>query len=70
MIGKPIGKAIAEELRTRVIETGSDEGAFLKFAGVTPKSDHGYTLADYEQISDERFDALDEILRRKEGKLI
>lgn len=70
MIGKPIGKAIAEDLQFRVASTHSDEFAFLKFAGVSIGLDEKPTLAHYEQISDERFDALDEILRRKEGKLI
>jgi hypothetical protein len=69
MIGKPIGKALAEELADRVLKTGSDEIAFLKFAGVTPSTPQ-VKLSDYYQISDERYDALDEILRRKEGKLI
>jgi hypothetical protein len=70
MIGKPIGKAIAWELKQRVEATKSDEFAFLRFAGVTVKDGLLPTVEDYEQISDDRFDALDEILRRKEGKLI
>ena len=73
MIGKPIGKAIAMDLRARVVKTRSDERSFLKFAGVTvPETvnDHHEWIELYEQISDERFDALDEILRRKEGKLV
>lgn len=71
MIGKPIGKALAEELRTRAIDTNSDEVALLKFAGVTMDlAVEPPSLHHYEQISDERFDALDEILRRKEEKLI
>lgn len=69
MIGKPISKAQAAELAARVTNTKSDEIAFLKFAGVEPSTPQ-VLLSDYEQISDERFDALDEILRRKEGKLI
>lgn len=69
MIGKPIGGALALELQERVQKTQSDEIAFLKFAGVTIRDD-GPTIFDYEQISDERYESLDEILRRKEGKLI
>ena len=72
MIGKPIGKALAAELKARVDATGSDEMAFLRFAGVVTEQmkmvDH--VLDYYEQISDERYESLDEILRRKEGKLI
>lgn len=72
MIGKPIGKAIAEDLQKRVQESKSDEIAFLRYAGVKIPIESGYTpmLIDYESIPDDRFDALDEILRRKEGKLI
>lgn len=55
-LGKPIGKALAEDLKARVIACGADEESFLKFAGA----------AHYEAISDDRFDALDELLRRRE----
>lgn len=68
MVGRPVGKAIAWELRDRVLETKSDERAFLKFAGVVPSDPPA--REDYEKISDERFDELDAVLRRKEGKLI
>ena len=81
MIGKPIGKALAEELLARVRETGSDMFAFLKFAGVNLTAGDQAAIIDlesadqdpieyFEQISDERYESLDEILRRKEGKLI
>lgn len=56
MIGKPIGKALAEDLQARVKACGADEQAFLKYAGA----------ADYESIPDDRFDALDALLTRKE----
>jgi hypothetical protein len=72
VIGKPIGKAIAEDLLNRVKLTGSDMVAFLKFAGVTlpPKAEiENYDPIEFfEQISDERFDSLDEILKRKEAR--
>ncbi len=74
MIGKPIGKAIAEDLLNRVKLTGSDMISFLKFAGVTlpPKAEiENYDPIEFfEQISDERFEQLDEILKRKEARLI
>lgn len=56
MIGKPIAKAEADDLRTRVQAVGADEEAFLKFAGAV----------DYESIPDDRYDALDGLLTRKE----
>jgi|ERR1017187_95962 hypothetical protein len=56
MVGKPIGKALAENLKKRVKDCGADEEAFLKYAGAV----------DYESISDDRFDALDALLARKE----
>jgi hypothetical protein len=57
MIGKPIGKALGEELQARVKACGADEQAFLKFAGA----------ANYESVGDERWDALDAMLKRKES---
>ncbi len=72
MIGKPIGKALAEDLLSRVKLTGSDMISFLKFAGVTlpPKVEiENYDPIEFfEQISDDRFDSLDQILKRKEAK--
>lgn len=74
MVGKPIGKERGLELRRRVVETKSDEIAFLKFAGVNVNEDeldcHEAYDEAYAEISDERYDSLDDILRRKEGKLI
>jgi hypothetical protein len=59
MIGKPIGRALAEDLETRVIRVGSDITAFLKYAGASK----------FEDISDDRYPVLDEMLKRKEAKL-
>ncbi len=59
MIGKPIGKALAEDLETRVMRVGSDVTAFLKYAGAER----------FEDISDDRYPVLDELLKRKEVKL-
>lgn len=56
MVGKLIGKALGEDLRARVKACGANEEAFLKFAGA----------ANYESIPDDRFDALDLMLTRKE----
>lgn len=57
MVGKPIGMALAEDLKARVKACGADEAAFLKYAGAT----------DYDSIPDDRFDALDALLKRKES---
>lgn len=54
--GKPIGKALAEDLQARVKACGVNEEDFLKFAGA----------ANFESISDDRFERLDEMLTRKE----
>ncbi len=74
ILGKPIGKAIAEDLLNRVKLTGSDMISFLKFAGVTlpPKAEiENYDPIEFfEQIPDERFEQLDEILKRKEARSI
>lgn len=56
MVGKPIAKAEAEELEDRVKKCGADREAFLKFAGAT----------DFDSIPDDRYDALDALLARKE----
>lgn len=56
MVGKPIGKALGDDLQARVKACGADEEAFLRFAGA----------ANYESIPDDRFDALDALLTRKE----
>jgi hypothetical protein len=70
MIGKPIGKALGEELFIRVKELGSkvDEQAFLKFAGVA--CSNPAKPEDYAEIGEDRFDALDAMLKRKEGRLV
>ncbi len=57
MIGKPIGQALALDLEDRVAKVGADENAFLKYAGAKT----------YAEISDERYPALDELLKRKEA---
>src|SRR5258708_221922 len=57
MIGTPIGKALAEDLETRVAKVGADRAAFLKYAGADK----------FEEISDERWPMLDELLSRKEA---
>lgn len=67
MVGKPIGRALAEDLMRRVRACGCDEAAFLKYAGVKPGPEEPATLGDYMQIGDERFDRLDELLTRKES---
>jgi len=64
MIGKPIGKAFAIDLQQRVQDCKANEQAFLKFAGVA--CHNPATLEDYEQIPDDRYDALDAMLKRKE----
>ncbi len=68
MIGKPIGKALAEELRARVIRC-SNEDTFLKYAGVQIEPGIAPTFDDYAKISEDRYPVLDELLKRKEAKL-
>ncbi len=57
MIGQPIGKALGQDLATRLIMVGADREAFLKYAGAK----------DFNEISDERWPVLDELLKRKEA---
>ncbi len=57
MIGQPIGRALGEDLYTRVKNVGADEEAFLKFAGAN----------SFIEISDERYEQLDEMLKRREA---
>ncbi len=57
MIGTPIGKALAEDLEARVKAVGSDPEVFLKYAGAS----------SFDEISDERWGQLDEMLKRKEA---
>jgi ERF superfamily len=69
MMGSPIGRAIAEEFQKRVKETGCDEQAFLKYAGVSDAANPA-TIEDYMKIrdtaDDENYNRLDEALKRKE----
>ncbi len=67
MIGQPIGKALAEDLRARVIGCGANEDSFLKYAGVRVEPGIAPTFDDYAEISDERWPVLDELLKRKEA---
>jgi hypothetical protein len=66
MIGKPIGKALGEELQARVKALGEkvDEQRFLAFAGVA--CSNPAKPEDYYEISDGRYEALDALLGRKE----
>ncbi len=57
MIGQPIGAAMGDDLQRRVIVVGADKEAFLKYAGASR----------FEDISDERWPLLDELLKRKEA---
>ncbi len=57
MIGQPLGRALADDLEARVIMTGADKEAFLKYAGAS----------SFTEISDERYEVLDELLKRKEA---
>jgi hypothetical protein len=57
MIGQPIGKALAEDLEARVKAVGSDVETFLKYAGASK----------FEDISDEKWETLDAMLKRKES---
>jgi hypothetical protein len=59
MIGQPIGRDKGEILYQRVMRVGSDVTAFLKYAGAER----------FEDISDDRYPVLDELLKRKEAKL-
>ncbi len=56
LIGQPIGKALAKDLKKRVTACGADREAFLKYAGAS----------SFAEISDERWPVLDELLKRKE----
>lgn len=57
MIGKPISKAEADDLEARVINVGANREAFLKYAGA----------ANFESISDDRYEMLDDMLKKKEA---
>jgi ERF superfamily len=56
IVGDVISADQAEALRARVAATGSNEKAFLSFAGAST----------YAQISQSRYQSLDELLARKE----
>lgn len=56
-IGALISPDMAEHLRQRVSETGSNEAAFLKYAGA----------ATFHTIPANRYEALDLLLKKKEG---
>jgi hypothetical protein len=64
--GSPITDEQAEELQRRVIETESNEVAFLKFCGVKPEGNP--TLADYRKIGSTHYSAADEMLAKKEAR--
>ncbi len=57
MIGQPIGSALAEDLEARVRAVRSDVEMFLKYAGASK----------FEDISDEKWETLDTMLKRKEA---
>lgn len=58
IIGGNITQEEADSLRRRVKATGSNEEAFLRFAGAK----------SYEEIGTARFDECDEMLRKKEAR--
>lgn len=66
ILGKPLGKALAEDLHTRVKRLGDriDEQAFLKFAGAA--CHNPAVVEDYMNIPEDRFDTLDQMLTKKE----
>ncbi len=57
MIGQAIGKALADDLEARVILTGADKEAFLKYAGA----------GSFDEISDDRWEDCNTMLKRKEA---
>ena len=66
-LGDFVTKEQAEELQRRVIESDSNERAFLQFCGVTAAPGKP-TLADYEKIGANQYDRADEMLRKKEQR--
>lgn len=56
IIGAPIGKALADDLKSRCCDADVNIESFLKFAGAV----------DFESIPEDRFDALDAMLIKKE----
>lgn len=65
--GHQITSQQAEELQRRVMDTESNELAFLKLAGVTAISGKP-TLEHYKAIMSDKYSILDEMLQRKERK--
>lgn len=66
-LGEYIAEEEASELMRRVMETGSDERAFLKYAGVKlAGSDQKLDLSHYRLIMSNRYADLDASLKRKE----
>lgn len=66
-LGEQITPEQAEELQRRVMETESNELAFLKLAGVTAIAGKP-TLEHYKAIMSEKYQMLDELLRKKESR--
>jgi hypothetical protein len=64
--GAAIDEERAQELQRRVTESESNAVAFLKFCGVTVTGQP--SIADYRKIPASRYDAADEMLRRKEAR--
>lgn len=62
--GGTITQEQAEELQRRVMETESNEQAFLKYCGVLAPAKA--TLADYLKIHATKYPGADDMLRRKE----
>jgi|GEM_PF-2365391 len=66
--GGPVSNSLAVALRKRVLQTGSDEKAFLRYAK-SPVSDNATEaeiVAAYQNIPSGMYDALDQNLQRKE----
>lgn len=64
--GEAITEDQAKELQRRVMETESNETAFLKFCGVPVNGKAG--PADYQRIMSSRYPAADDMLRKKEQR--
>ena len=62
--GEAITDDQAQELWRRVTDTESNHKAFLKFCGVPVQGEP--TIADYKRVMSSRYDAADQMLRRKE----
>lgn len=63
---EPVTEAQAQELQRRVMETESNEAAFLKFCGVTVAGKPG--LDHYRAIPGNRYEACDDMLSKKEAR--